>query len=243
MRKLVLMAVAMALVTVLPAGAQAKTKTKTISTGIYLDVSGYIDRHGGVFYFWGGDLDAKRSACRDGRTVTLFRVEPNGTATPVGSNTSLGDTPDVLNSSFGDLLERPLDAITGYYYAEVAPKRVKTTNQKEPEERRNGGRTIQASKESDAELPRRPLSNHLCAGSRWPLDISVRQWKRARALLSMQSSSPRRPVLTLFSLLTRPASLPSLRKRETPPQRGFLRCRRRDSNPRHADYDSAALTD
>ncbi len=31
----------------------------------------------------------------------------------------------------------------------------------------------------------------------------------------------------------------------TKPQcsRGFLRCRRRDSNPRHADYDSAALTD
>jgi hypothetical protein len=25
--------------------------------------------------------------------------------------------------------------------------------------------------------------------------------------------------------------------------RGFLMCRRRDSNPRHADYDSAALTD
>jgi len=24
---------------------------------------------------------------------------------------------------------------------------------------------------------------------------------------------------------------------------GFERCRRRDSNPRHADYDSAALTD
>ena len=133
MRKFVSMAVAMALVAALPAaGAQAKTKTKQISTGIYFDVSALIDRHGGVYYFWGGDLDAKRSACRDGRTVTLFRVEPNGTATPVGSNTSLGDSPDVLNSSFGDLLERPLDAITGYYYAEVAPKRVKTTNQKEP---------------------------------------------------------------------------------------------------------------
>ena len=58
MRKLVLMAVAMALVAALPAaGAQAKTKTKQISTGIYLDVAGLIDRHGGVTYFWfGGDL-------------------------------------------------------------------------------------------------------------------------------------------------------------------------------------------
>ena len=130
MRKLVLMAVAMALVTVLPAGAQAKTKTKQISTSINLDVAGYIDRHGGVFYFWGGDLNAKRSACRDGRNVTLFRVESNGTATPVGSNTTLSSSGDPY-SSFGDLLEGPLGAITGSYYAEVAPRRV-TTQQKEP---------------------------------------------------------------------------------------------------------------
>ena len=95
MRKFVLMAVAMALVAALPAaGAQAKTKTKQISTDINLDVAGYIDRHGGVFYFWGGDLDAKRSACRDGRNVTLFRVESNGTATPVGSNTTLSSSGD-----------------------------------------------------------------------------------------------------------------------------------------------------
>ena len=131
MRKLVLMAVAMALVTVLPAGAQAKTKTKQISTGIYVDVAGLIDRHGGVTYYWYGALDAKRSACRDGRTVTFFRVEPNGTATPVGSTTTFSSSGD-SNSSFGDLLEGPPDAITGSYYAEVAPKRVKTTNQKEP---------------------------------------------------------------------------------------------------------------
>ena len=128
MRKLVLMAVAMALVTVLPAGAQAKTKTKQIGTGIYLDVAGLIDRHGGVTYFWGGDLDAKRSACRDGRNVTLFRVESNGTATPVGSNTTLSSSGDPY-SSFGDLLEGPPGAIRGSYYAEVAPKRV-TTKQK-----------------------------------------------------------------------------------------------------------------
>ena len=31
-------------------------------------------------------------------------------------------------------------------------------------------------------------------------------------------------------------------KQKTSPERGFRRCRRRDSNPRHADYDSAALT-
>ena len=124
MRKLVLMAVAMALVTVLPAGAQAKTKTKTkqVSTGIYLDVAGSIDRRGGVLYLWFGHLDAKQSACLDGRNVTLFRVEPNGTSTPVGSSPTFDD-------EFANLLEGPLDALTGYYYAEVAPKRV-TTKQK-----------------------------------------------------------------------------------------------------------------
>ena len=126
MRKFVSMAVAMALVAALPvAGAQAKTKQ--ISTSIYLDVAGLIDRHGGVTYFWYGDVSAKRSACVDGRNVTLFRVEPNGTATPVGSNTTLVGDP---LGSFGELLEGPLDAIRGSYYAEVAPRRV-TTNKKE----------------------------------------------------------------------------------------------------------------
>ncbi len=39
------------------------------------------------------------------------------------------------------------------------------------------------------------------------------------------------------------ASASSSGHKKTPQERGFLRCRRRDSNPRHADYDSAALTD
>jgi hypothetical protein len=118
MRKFVSMAVAMALVAALPTtGAQAKTKTKQVSTGIYLDVAGLIDRRGGVTYVWGGDLSAKHSACLDGRNVTLFRVEPNGASTPVGSSTTLG-------REFANLLEGPLDALTGYYYAEVAPRRV-----------------------------------------------------------------------------------------------------------------------
>jgi hypothetical protein len=121
MRKFVSMAVAMVLVAALhAAGAQAKTKQ--ISTSIYLDVAGLIDRHGGVTYLWFGDVSAKRSACVDGRNVTLFRVEPNGTSTPVGSSTTFG-------REFANLLEGPLGAIRGSYYAEVAPKRV-TTKQK-----------------------------------------------------------------------------------------------------------------
>jgi hypothetical protein len=119
MRKFVSMAVAMALVAALPAaGAQAKAKAKQISTGIYIDVAGLIDRHGGVTYLWTGFLNAKQSACVNGRNVTLFRVEPSGTASPIASSKSdFGE--------FANLLEGPLDAITGYYYAEVAAKRVK----------------------------------------------------------------------------------------------------------------------
>jgi hypothetical protein len=136
MRKFLWMALTMALIAALPA-AGAEAKSKQISTSIYVDVSGLIDRHGGVLYFWGGDLDAKRSACRDGRNVTLFRVEPNGTATPVGSTTTQSSSGDPI-SDFGDLLEGPPDAITGYYYAEVAPKRVTTTQK----EQKNGLVTV-----------------------------------------------------------------------------------------------------
>ena len=122
MRKFVLMTVAMALVVALPAaGAQAKTKTKVISTGISLDVTGLIDRNGGVTYFWFGGVFAKKSTCRDGN-VTLFRVEPNGTASPIASSNS-------DSGEFSDLLG-PLDAITGSYYAEIGPKQVITETSK-----------------------------------------------------------------------------------------------------------------
>ncbi len=118
MRKFVSIAVATALVAALPAaGAQAKTKTKQISTSIFLDVAGLIDRNGGVTYFWFGGVSAKKSTCRDGRNVTLFRVEPNGTASPIASSES--DSGDVQPMLLG-----PLDAITGSYYAEIAPKQV-----------------------------------------------------------------------------------------------------------------------
>ena len=122
MRKFVLMTVAMALVVALPAaGAQAKTKTKQISTGIFLDVAGLIDRNGGVTYFWFGGVSAKKSTCLD-RDVRLFRVEPNGTASPIASSTS-------DSGEFSDLLG-PLDAITGSYYAEIGPRQVITETSK-----------------------------------------------------------------------------------------------------------------
>jgi hypothetical protein len=115
MRKVVLMAVAMALVTVLPAAAQAKTER--IRSSIDVDVLGIIDRHGGVSYAFAGGVGAEgfTFACMGDRQVTLFRVEPNGTATPVASATTEFD-------SFTGTLERPLGEISGSYYAEVAPR-------------------------------------------------------------------------------------------------------------------------
>ena len=116
MRKLVPMAVALALVTALvPAGAAAKTRK--VSSSIAVDVNGIIDRHGSVSYVFGGELFAKDFTfkCMERRKVTLFRVDANGTGTPVGS-----DRTDFLGN-FIHPLELPLDQIPGPYYA-TAPK-------------------------------------------------------------------------------------------------------------------------
>jgi hypothetical protein len=115
MRKLVLIAVAMALVTVLPVAAEAKTER--IRSSIDVDVVGIIDRHGGVTYAFGGAVGAEgyTFACMGDRKVTLFRVEPNGTARPVASATTEFD-------GFTGSLEMPLGEISGSYYAEVAPR-------------------------------------------------------------------------------------------------------------------------
>jgi hypothetical protein len=97
------------------AKAEAKTKGHPVSSSLTVDVIGVIDRHGGITYAFGGQISAHFVfACEAQRQVTLFRVEPNGSATPVAS----------ANSDFGvftQTLERPLSEITGQYYAEVAP--------------------------------------------------------------------------------------------------------------------------
>ena len=106
------------------------------SSNVSLDIFGAIDRQGAVTYAFGGDISAQArirrvrfapegpsrngpsgAACREYRTVTLFRVEPNGTSTRVASL----QTGQGTGEFGGPLLERPLGEITGYYYAEVAP--------------------------------------------------------------------------------------------------------------------------
>jgi hypothetical protein len=106
-----------------------------VSSNVSLDVFGAIDRQGAVTYAFGGETrpaekiqgvgfapkgaSVRRpntNACKEYRTVTLFRVEPNGTSTRVASVETGQGSPE-----FGGPLERPLAEITGYYYAEVAP--------------------------------------------------------------------------------------------------------------------------
>jgi hypothetical protein len=107
-------ALAVALVLV-PTAAVAKTER--IRSSIDVDVLGIIDRHGGVSYAFGGTVGAEgyTFACMGDRKVTLFRVEPDGTAAPVASaTTEIG--------GFTGTLERPLGEISGSYYAVVAPR-------------------------------------------------------------------------------------------------------------------------
>ena len=111
-----------------------------VSSNVSLDVFGAIDRQGAVTYAFGGDIRAQveirkvrfvqkgpsgggggGAACGEYRTVTLFRVEPNGTSTRVASVR----TGQASGKFDGPLLERPLGEITGYYYAEAAPATTK----------------------------------------------------------------------------------------------------------------------
>ena len=112
-----------------------------VSSNVSIDVFGAIDRQGAVTYAFGGDIRAQAQirsarfdpkgaaggggnvqlpACSEYRTVTLFRVEPNGTSTRVATMRTGQGT-----GEFGGPLERPLGEITGYYYAEVAPATLK----------------------------------------------------------------------------------------------------------------------
>ena len=114
MRKIVRFAVALALVSALvPAGAEAKANR--VRSQVTLDVFGVIDRHGTVTYAFGGEVGAQGFTfrCMEGRKLTLFRLEPNGSATPVASAKSK------FFGAFAGTLERPLAQIPGYYYAEV----------------------------------------------------------------------------------------------------------------------------
>jgi hypothetical protein len=127
-----------------------KGNSKHISSTVpSFDVFGAIDRQGAVTYAFGGEVGLQRDTplhhrrgshpprgcwscwsvartrpvalkCNQVRTVTLFRVEPNGSATRIASATSHWDGQSARGSFTGPL-ERPLGEITGYYYAEVAP--------------------------------------------------------------------------------------------------------------------------
>jgi hypothetical protein len=125
MRKFVALAIALGLVGGIAPGA-AEAKARKVGTQLSVDIFGVIDRHGAVTYAFGGEVGAAGLTfkCMEGRQVTLFRLEPTGSAMPVASAKS-----ELLGFFTGNL-ERPLAQVPGYYYAEVQARKRKSPNGK-----------------------------------------------------------------------------------------------------------------
>ena len=120
MRKIVSLALVAGVVGILlPAGAQAKTQK--VRSSIDADIVGLIDRHGAIQYAFGGEIGAKNFTfkCMEGRTVRLFKLDPTGAATQVGS------TKSEFFGAFTGNLELPLNQVVGYYYADAPARNVK----------------------------------------------------------------------------------------------------------------------
>ena len=91
---------------------------KPIKTQISADIFGLIDRHASVTYYLAGQVFAQGLTfrCMERRSVVLFRVRPGG------SRQRVLTTRSGLFGVFDAVLEMPLDAIPGRYYAWVKPK-------------------------------------------------------------------------------------------------------------------------
>ena len=121
MRKLVLFGAVLAVCVGL-APAEAVAKTRRVPTTLEVDIVGVIDRHASVAYAWGGEVGTPGVIlrCTEQRRVTLFRLDESGNPSAVASATS------EFLGSFGAPLERPIAAVPGYYYAEVAESKFKS---------------------------------------------------------------------------------------------------------------------
>jgi hypothetical protein len=75
-----------------------------------------------VVYAFSGTVNAQGLAfkCMEGRRVVLFRVEPDG------SHKRIAATETKFFGSFSGVLEKPLSAIPGNYYAKAMPKIAKS---------------------------------------------------------------------------------------------------------------------
>jgi hypothetical protein len=69
------------------------------------------------------------------------------------------------------------------------------------------------------------------------LGLSEEEGRFLRCASPGESGTSRPPILTLFSLRAEPGAGRRRATAKTPPERGLSRCRRRDSDPRHANYD------
>jgi hypothetical protein len=123
---LVLVALALALIALTPAAADAKR----VKARVVFNPFGLVEPSGQFTYFFGGAVVSKTQKfnwswkCDKGRKVRLFRDEPAGDDTLVGSDRSnfLGE---FLAARVTDL-----DAIPGDYYVKVRKKKARTKSRK-----------------------------------------------------------------------------------------------------------------
>jgi hypothetical protein len=125
-RKLAVAAIMLALIALTPAAADAKR----IKTRVVFNPFGFIEPSGEVTYFFSGSVVSKTRKfnyswkCDKQRKVRVFRDEPAGDDTLIGSGRS-----DFLGSFVAARLT-DLDAVPGDYYAKVANKKAKTNSRK-----------------------------------------------------------------------------------------------------------------
>jgi hypothetical protein len=122
-RMLVLAAFALALIALTPPAA---ADAKRVKSKVVLNPFGFIEPSGAVTYLFGGAVVAKglEFKCMKHRRVRVFRDEPTGDDTLIGSDRS-----DFLGG-FVAAVVTDLDQVPGDYYATMTQKKVRTPNGK-----------------------------------------------------------------------------------------------------------------
>jgi hypothetical protein len=121
--KLALVAIGLTLIALTPPAA---ADAKRIKSRIAFAPFGFIEPSGGVKYYFSGQVAAQgfRFKCMEHRRVRVFRDEPSGDDTLIGSDRSnfLG--------AFLAAVVTDLDQVPGDYYATMKQKKVRTPSGK-----------------------------------------------------------------------------------------------------------------
>jgi hypothetical protein len=117
-RKLAVVAMVLALVALTPAAADAKR----VKSRVFLFPFGIIEPSGTITYLFEGSVgvQGRHFECADHRRVRVFRDEPAGDDTLIGSDRT------TLFGTFLAAQVTDLDEVPGDYYAKLHKKKVKT---------------------------------------------------------------------------------------------------------------------